>query len=58
MQTCCRLVCDLPLSHIEPLSPDPVFLDVPTNSTVFEGDTAVLQCRVQSVSKAHLKVGK
>ena len=40
----------------EPLSPDPVFLDAPNNSTVYEGETVVLQCRVQSVSKAHLKV--
>ncbi|KAF0305640.1 Fibroblast growth factor receptor-like 1 [Amphibalanus amphitrite] len=39
----------------EPVSADPLFLEVPANSTVAEGDTAVLRCRVQSVSKAHLK---
>ncbi|XP_043234584.1 fibroblast growth factor receptor-like 1 [Amphibalanus amphitrite] len=39
----------------EPESADPLFLEVPANSTVAEGDTAVLRCRVQSVSKAHLK---
>ncbi|XP_037091718.1 fibroblast growth factor receptor-like 1 [Pollicipes pollicipes] len=45
----------LTLRTTEPVSPDPVFLGAPTNTTVYEGDTAVMQCRVQSISKAHIK---
>jgi len=37
------------------VSPDPVFLTAPANTTVYEGETAVLQCHVQSASKAHIK---
>ncbi|XP_043223787.1 fibroblast growth factor receptor-like 1 [Amphibalanus amphitrite] len=43
------------LQTTEPLSPDPVFLAAPANTTVHEGEMAVLQCRIQSISKAHIK---
>lgn len=43
------------LQTTEALSPDPVFLAAPANTTVYEGDMAVLQCRIQSISKAHIK---
>ncbi|KAF0290017.1 Fibroblast growth factor receptor-like 1 [Amphibalanus amphitrite] len=45
------------LQTTEPLSPDPVFLAAPANTTVYEGEMAVLQCRIQSISKAHIKDG-
>ncbi|XP_037068605.1 fibroblast growth factor receptor-like 1 [Pollicipes pollicipes] len=43
------------LRTTEPISHDPVFVGAPSNTTVYEGETAVLQCRVQSISKAHIK---